>query len=138
MRRELLPLVRDALAGRYTLDREIARGGAAYVYSGQDADGNAVAVKVLRPELAVTVTADRFLREVDFLRKLEHPHVARMLDSGEAEFFLFYVMPMIEGPSLRQHPTGRVASPWTTRGASGGTCWTPSATSTIGRSSTAT
>lgn len=103
MRRELLPLVRDALAGRYTVDREIARGGAAYVYSGRDMEGKAVALKVLRPELAVTVTADRFLREVAFLRELEHPHVARMLDSGEAEFFLFYVMPMIDGPSLRQH-----------------------------------
>jgi serine/threonine-protein kinase len=103
MRRELLPLVRDALAGRYTVDREIARGGAAYVFSGRDAGGAPVALKILRPELAVTVTADRFLREVDFLRKLEHPHVARVLDSGEAEFFLFYVMPMIEGPSLRQH-----------------------------------
>jgi serine/threonine-protein kinase len=103
MRRELLPLVRDALAGRYTVDREIARGGAAYVFSGRDAGGAPVALKILRPELAVTVTADRFLREVDFLRQLEHPHVARVLDSGEAEFFLFYVMPMIQGPSLRQH-----------------------------------
>ncbi len=103
MRRELLPLIRDALQGRYHVEREIARGGAAYVFSGRDADGGPVAVKVLRPELAVTVTADRFLREVAFLRKLEHPHVARVLDSGEAEFFLYYVMPMIEGPNLRQH-----------------------------------
>jgi len=103
MRRELLPLIRDALAGRYAVEREIARGGAAYVFSGRDPGGAPVAVKVLRPELAVTVTADRFLREVEFLRRLEHPHVARVLDSGEAEFFLYYVMPMIEGPSLRQH-----------------------------------
>jgi serine/threonine-protein kinase len=103
MRRELLTLVREALAGRYTVEREIARGGAAYVFSGRDGAGTAVALKILRPELAVTVTADRFLREVEFLRQLEHPHVARVLDSGEAEFFLFYVMPMIEGPSLRQH-----------------------------------
>lgn len=103
MRRELLPIVRKALAGRYEIEREIARGGAAYVFSGRDAGGAPVALKILRPELAVTVTADRFLREVDFLRQLEHPHVARVLDSGEAEFFLFYVMPMIEGPSLRQH-----------------------------------
>jgi serine/threonine-protein kinase len=103
MRRELLPLVRDALAGRYAVDREIARGGAAYVFSGRDAAGAPVAIKILRPELAVTVTADRFLREVEFLRQLEHPHVARVMDSGEAEFFLFYVMPMLEGPNLRQH-----------------------------------
>lgn len=103
MRRELLPLVRDALAGRYVVEREIARGGAAYVFSGRDPAGTPVALKILRPELAVTVTADRFLREVEFLRSLEHPHVARVVDSGEAEFFLFYVMPMIEGPNLRQH-----------------------------------
>lgn len=103
MRRELLPMVRNALAGRYAIEREIARGGAAYVYEARDGEGRAVAVKILRPELAVTVTADRFLREVDFLSRLEHPSVARVLDSGEAEFFLFYVMPMIEGPSLRQH-----------------------------------
>jgi eukaryotic-like serine/threonine-protein kinase len=103
MRRELLPMVRDALAGRYAIEREIARGGAAYVYAARDPEGRPVAVKILRPELAVTVTADRFLREVDFLRRLEHPSVAQVLDSGEAEFFLYYVMPMIDGPSLRQH-----------------------------------
>jgi len=103
VRRELLPIVRKALAGRYEIEREIARGGAAYVYAARDAQGRPVAVKILRPELAVTVTADRFLREVDFLRRLEHPSVARVLDSGEVEFFLFYVMPMIDGPSLRQY-----------------------------------
>ncbi len=103
MRRELLPTVRNALAGRYEIEREIARGGAAYVYAARDAEGRPVAVKILRPELAVTVTAERFLREVDFLRRFEHPSVARVLDSGEAEFFLFYVMPMIDGPSLRQY-----------------------------------
>jgi len=103
MRRELLPMVQNALAGRYTIEREIARGGAAYVYAARDATQQAVAVKILRPELAVTVTADRFLREVALLRQLEHPSVARVIDSGEAEFFLYYVMPMIDGPSLRQH-----------------------------------
>jgi serine/threonine-protein kinase len=96
-------MVQAALAGRYAIAREIAKGGAAYVYAAQDPEGRPVAVKILRPELAVTVTADRFLREVDLLRQLEHPSVARVLDSGEAEFFLYYVMPMIEGPSLRQY-----------------------------------
>jgi len=103
MRRELLPLVQNALAGRYAIDREIARGGAAYVYAARDPAEHAVAVKILRPELAVTVTAERFLREVALLRTLEHPSVARVVDSGEAEFFLYYVMPMIDGPSLRQY-----------------------------------
>lgn len=103
MRRELLPLVRDALQGRYVVDREIARGGAAYVFEGRTPDGTPVAVKVLRPELAVTVTADRFVREVEFLEKFEHPNVARILDTGEAEFFIYYVMPRIDGPNLRQY-----------------------------------
>jgi eukaryotic-like serine/threonine-protein kinase len=103
MRRDLLPLVREALAGRYEVERELARGGAARVYAGKAPGGETVAIKLLHPELAVTVAADRFLREVDFLRQLEHPNVARVIDSGEAGFFIFYVMPMIDGPSLRQH-----------------------------------
>lgn len=103
MRREILPLVRDALAERYAVEREIARGGAAYVFSARNREGKPVAVKVLRPELAVTVTADRFVREVHILEGLEHPNVARVIDEGEAEFFIYYVMPMIEGPSLRQY-----------------------------------
>jgi serine/threonine protein kinase len=103
MRRDLLPLVREALQGRYEVERELARGGAARVYAGRNPNGEPVAIKLLHPELAVTVAADRFLREVDFLRSLEHPNVARVIDSGEAGFFIFYVMPMIDGPSLRQH-----------------------------------
>jgi serine/threonine protein kinase len=98
-----LPIVRDALAGRYEIEREMARGGAARVYAGRGSDGRPVAVKILHPELAVTVTADRFLREVDFLRRLEHRNICRVIDSGEAHFFIYYVMPMIEGPNLRQH-----------------------------------
>jgi serine/threonine protein kinase len=62
-----------------------------------------VAIKILHPELAVTVTADRFLREVDFLRQLEHPSIARVVDSGEANYFLYYVMLWVEGPTLQQH-----------------------------------
>jgi eukaryotic-like serine/threonine-protein kinase len=101
--RELLPLVRDALHGRYEVEREVARGGAARVFAGQAPDGRAVAIKILHPELAVTVTADRFLREVAFLRRLEHPHIAQVVDSGEAHYFLYYVMNWVEGPTLRQH-----------------------------------
>jgi serine/threonine protein kinase len=96
-------LVRQALQGRYAVERQVARGGAARVFSGQAPDGRAVAIKILHPELAVTVTADRFLREVDFLRRLEHPSIARVVDSGEANFFLYYVMHWVEGPTLRQH-----------------------------------
>ncbi len=103
MAREMLPLVRDALAGRYEVGREVARGGAARVFAGHTPDGGSVAIKILHPELAVTVTADRFLREVQLLRRLEHPRIARVLDSGEARFLVYYVMPWVEGPTLRQH-----------------------------------
>lgn len=103
MPRELLPVVRDALAGRYEVGREVARGAAARVFAGRAPDGGSVAIKILHPELAVTVTADRFLREVDFLRRLEHPRIARVLDFGEARYLVYYVMPWVEGPTLRQH-----------------------------------
>jgi serine/threonine-protein kinase len=73
------------------------------VYSGEAPDGRAVAIKILHPELAVTVTADRFLREVGFLRRLEHQSIARVVDSGEADYFLYYVMNWVDGPNLRQH-----------------------------------
>ncbi|MDH3495896.1 MAG: serine/threonine protein kinase [Gemmatimonadota bacterium] len=103
MARDMLPMVRDALAGRYEVGREVARGGAARVFAGRSPDGGPVAIKILHPELAVTVTADRFLREVELLRRLEHPRIARVLDSGEARFLVYYVMPWVEGPTLRQH-----------------------------------
>ena len=102
-RREFLPAIRAALAGRYEVDREIARGGAARVYAGRAPGGHPVAVKILHPELAVSVTAERFLREVQFLRRITHPHIGRVLDSGEADYLLYFVMDWIEGPTLRQH-----------------------------------
>jgi serine/threonine-protein kinase len=103
MARDLLPLIRDALRGRYQVEREVARGGAARVFAGQSPDGSAVAIKVLHPELALTVTAQRFLQEVNLLRRLVHPGVAQVLDSGEADPFVYYVMPFVPGPNLKQH-----------------------------------
>jgi serine/threonine-protein kinase len=102
-RREFLPVIRAALSGRYEVDREIARGGAARVFSGRAPGGRPVAVKILHPELAVSVAAERFLREVQFLRRINHPHIGRVLDFGEAEYLLYFVMDWIEGPTLRQH-----------------------------------
>jgi serine/threonine protein kinase len=103
IRRDLLPLVQNALAGRYTVHREIGRGGAARVFLAEDATGRPLALKVLHPELQVSVTADRFLREIRLASKIDHPLVARVLDSGEAEWLVYYVMPFIEGPTLRGH-----------------------------------
>ena len=99
------------MAGRYTIDREIGRGGAARVFHATTPEGRAVALKILHPELVVSVTGDRFLREVRLLAAMDHPRIARMLDYGEAEFLIYYVMDFVEGPSLRDHiaraPAGR-------------------------------
>ena len=103
MARDLLPLVRRALVGRYTVEREIGRGGASRVFGALDAGGRPVALKVLHPQLAASVAADRFLREVRFIARLDHPHIARMVDSGEDEWLIWYVMDLVPGPTLRQH-----------------------------------
>src|SRR3989449_2136384 len=66
------------------------------------ATGAQVAIKVLHPELAVSVAADRFLREIRYASQLNHPHIARMMDSGEADYLLWYVMPYLPGETLRQ------------------------------------
>ena len=67
--------------------------------------GERVALKVLNPQLAVTVTGKRFVREVDFLRRMDHPNVARFLDFGETDLLIYYVMNYIHGPTLREHLT---------------------------------
>ena len=103
IRREILPLVRRAVAERYTVDREIARGGAARVFLAYDKDGTAVALKVLHPQLAVSVTADRFLREIAFLSSFDHPNIGRLIDCGESEWLIYYVMLFVDGPNLREH-----------------------------------
>ncbi len=104
-RREFLPQVKHALEGRYTVEREIGRGGAARVFSAKDQQGGAVALKVLHPQLAVSVTAERFLREIAFLERLEHPHIAKLVDYGESEFLLYYIMEFVDGPTAREHIT---------------------------------
>jgi serine/threonine protein kinase/Flp pilus assembly protein TadD len=95
--------IRDALASRYTINREIGRGGMATVYLADDfRHDREVAVKVLHPELASALGSDRFLREIKLAAKLNHPHILPLFDSGEAGGFLFYVMPYVEGESLRE------------------------------------
>lgn len=105
MPRDLLPLVRQALGNQYQVEREIGRGGAAVVFLARNPEGIAVALKVLRPELAVTVAAQRFLQEISFLSRLSHPHIGGLIDSGEKDWLIYYVMPYWDGPSLQQYLT---------------------------------
>ncbi|HEX6616084.1 MAG TPA: protein kinase [Gemmatimonadales bacterium] len=92
-----------ALAGRYAVERELGHGGMAEVYLADDLKHRRkVAIKVLRPELAAALGADRFSREVRIAAALNHPHILPLHDSGEAGGLLFYVMPFVRGESLRQ------------------------------------
>jgi serine/threonine-protein kinase len=95
--------IRAALEGRYTIDREIGRGGMATVYLAQDVKHDRqVALKVLHPELGAILGAERFLTEIKVTANLQHPHILPLHDSGEADGLLFYVMPYVEGETLRQ------------------------------------
>src|SRR6476619_7287251 len=95
--------IREVLAPTYTLDRELGRGGMATVYLAQDSKHDrVVALKVLHPELAASLGPDRFLREIRVAARLNHPHILPLFDSGDAEGFLYYVMPYVEGESLRE------------------------------------
>ena len=99
---ELLGRLQSALADRYRLDREVGAGGMATVYLAEDIrHDRKVALKVLRPELAAVIGAERFLAEIKLTANLQHPHILPLFDSGEADGFLFYVMPFIQGESLR-------------------------------------
>ncbi len=99
---ELLARLRAALADRYAIDRELGHGGMATVYLAQDLKlGRPVAIKVLRREIAAALGPERFLREIEIAARLTHPHILSLHDSGEVKGFLYYVMPFVEGQSLR-------------------------------------
>ena len=98
----MLALVRQAFTGVYEVDREIGRGGNARIFLARDASGQPVALKILHPELLVSVAADRFLREIQIASKLDNPHIAKILDSGEREWLVYYVMSFVEGATLRE------------------------------------
>jgi serine/threonine protein kinase len=103
--REFLAL-RAALADRYRLERELGAGGMATVYLVQDLKHDRrVALKVLRPELAAVIGGQRFLQEIRTTANLQHPHILGLIDSGETEHQLWYVMPFVEGESLRDRIT---------------------------------
>lgn len=92
-----------ALEGRYAIERELGEGGMATVYLAEDVKhSRKVALKVLKPELAAVVGAERFLAEIQVTANLQHPHILPLFDSGEADGFLFYVMPFVEGETLKE------------------------------------
>ena len=100
---ELEERLRIALAGRYALERELGRGGMAVVFLAHDSrHDRVVAIKVLRQEVAAALGAERFLREIQIAAKLHHPHILPLYDSGTAADLLYYVMPYVEGKSLRE------------------------------------
>jgi serine/threonine-protein kinase len=99
------PVIRlnAALEGRYRVERQLGEGGMATVYLAQDLKHERrVALKVLRPELAAVIGAERFLSEIKTPANLQHPHILALFDSGEADSFLYYVMPFIDGETLRE------------------------------------
>jgi serine/threonine protein kinase len=98
----MLALVRQAFIGKYDVEREIGRGGNARIFLATDPTGRKVALKVLHPELLISVAADRFLREIRLASQLNHPHIARILDSGENDWLVYYVMSFVEGATLRE------------------------------------
>ncbi len=103
---EQLDRLKTALADRYDIERPLGIGGMATVYLATDLrHDRPVAVKVLRPELSATLGAERFLKEIDVTANLQHPYILPLFDSGEVDSFVFYVMPYIEGESLRDRLT---------------------------------
>ena len=98
----MLALVRKAFLGLYEVEREIGKGGNARIYLARDPRGHPVALKILHPELLVSVAAERFLREIKLASRLDHPHIAKLLDSGERDWVVYYVMTYVEGQTLRE------------------------------------
>ena len=97
-----LALLRAVLANHYTIERELGRGGMATVYQAEDLKHHRkVALKVLRPELSAVLGGERFLAEIRVTAGLQHPHLLPLFDSGAAGELLYYVMPYVDGPSLR-------------------------------------
>jgi eukaryotic-like serine/threonine-protein kinase len=103
---DLLDSLREALADRYAMQRELGRGGMATVFLAEDLKHHRpVAIKVVHAELAAALGAERFLREIEIAARLQHPHILPLYDSGSAAGILYYVMPYVEGESLRDRLT---------------------------------
>ena len=103
---DLRPRLEAALAGRYRLERELGHGGMGIVFLATDVKhGRKVALKVLRPELSQSIGADRFLREIRITAQLNHPNILTLIDSGSSAEFMYYVLPYVDGESLRDRLT---------------------------------
>ncbi|HTR79284.1 MAG TPA: serine/threonine-protein kinase, partial [Gemmatimonadaceae bacterium] len=101
-----LPRLTAALADRYRVERELGSGGMATVYLAEDLKHHRqVAIKVLRPELAAALGPERFVREIEIAARLQHPHILPVHDSGQVDGILYYVMPYVDGESLRERLT---------------------------------
>ena len=135
----MLALVRQAFEGRYEVEREIGKGGNARIFLAREPGGEPVALKILHPELLVSVAADRFLREIKLASQLDHPHIAHLLDSGERDWLVYYVMTLRRGRHPARVPVvARAGSRWPTPSAWRTTCSTRSSTRTGTASSTGT
>lgn len=109
---DVVARLNEALADRYRIDREVGAGGMATVYLAEDLrHRRRVALKVLRPDLSAAMGAERFVREIGIAASLQHPHILPLYDSGQAGEFLYYVMPFVEGASLRDRMAREGALP---------------------------
>ncbi len=128
---EITSRLSTALADRYRIERHLGEGGMATVYLAEDLKHERkVAVKVLRPELAAVLGAERFVQEIKTTANLQHPHILPLHDSGDADGFLYYVMPFIDGETLRDKLNRETQLSITKRCASQRTWPTPSTTHT--------
>ena len=97
------PNIAAALSDRYVIERELGSGGMAIVYLAHDRKlDREVALKVLRPELGAVLGAERFLTEIKISARLDHPHILTLIDSGDADGMLYYVLPYVRGETLRE------------------------------------
>jgi serine/threonine-protein kinase len=108
---EALEHLTHAFGGRYEDERELGIGGMATVYLARDIKHDRhVAIKVLRPDVSHSLGPERFLREIHIVAQLQHPHILGLIDSGEAEGMLYYVMPYVQGESLRTRLAAKASS----------------------------
>ena len=111
MQQQLQQELQGALGEEYTIERELPRGGMSRVFlANENALGRKVVIKVLAPELAATLSAERFKREIMLAARLQHPHIVPLLHAGQAGGSLYYTMPFVDGDSLRERMSGRQMS----------------------------